>query len=768
MYNLRLLLTTLIFVFHSCLLISQKGETYSPLRCSGEIPYEFRSLTATKVQKAQAEEKNKKEHTYKEKKRVNEFLLRNNYVIDELLNSGKVLYGDPVTEYINAVAAKLLVNDPELKSKLRFYAVKSNDVNAFATNMGIIFVTVGLIAQIENEAQLAFVLAHEIAHYEKEHSLASVLETAEIINKTQNDHYNGYENRIKLLSSFSQEMEFEADLLGYKRFVASGYDKNAAITMMDVLQFSFTPFLEVPFKPDFLQLDSLVFPDNYVLKDPEPVPLDTDDEDDSKRSHPNIKKRRTRLQAEADLTIESGTLSHIGNAAFESVRKLARNEMIHLDIIGLKYIDALYHAYAMSTLYPNSRYYEESIGKALYGMSKYTNNGDHQHMFYETGEVYTNLEVCNYLLKDLTDEQLNLIAIRYLYYVSDKYESVFMKALRDDLIKDGIVENELRYDSLSAGIQEARTFLLGKKNWKPKDMTDGGKLDQSINAMNSEGVSKYDKLREEKSKSDSLGTNDEEFADSSWVDLFHYMAFSNLNMPTLKTHIDSIFKKNNDDELALNQWNREVYSRKGYYRRRGFGLGLDKVVFVDPFFFKIDEREGVKLVDSEKELLDFSNQIGACSEACGLDSDMLLPKGMQEGDVKRYNDMALMNDWIGEKLTHESHDIAMIPLQTDYTSSIADSYGTDYFCYTGVFTTKMKRRNTLGYLIYGILFYPIIPFVLIRAFIPERNTYFYFLLYNMRTGETKWEMEKNIRRSADNGYVNSLLYDTMYQVKAKK
>jgi len=72
--------------------------------------------------------------------------------------SGRVLFGDPVSEYVNTVADKLLENEPELRSKLRFYCLKSNVTNAFATNQGMIFVTLGLIAQLENEAQLAQVL----------------------------------------------------------------------------------------------------------------------------------------------------------------------------------------------------------------------------------------------------------------------------------------------------------------------------------------------------------------------------------------------------------------------------------------------------------------------------------------------------------------------------------------------------------------------------------------------------------------------------------
>ena len=101
------------------------GQAYQPLTCKGEIPLEFRTVTAAKVQQAQSEEK-KSTRTYSEKKRINEFLLKTNYVIDALLTSGKVLYGDSVTTYIEEIADKLLIDDPALRSELRFYTVKSS------------------------------------------------------------------------------------------------------------------------------------------------------------------------------------------------------------------------------------------------------------------------------------------------------------------------------------------------------------------------------------------------------------------------------------------------------------------------------------------------------------------------------------------------------------------------------------------------------------------------------------------------------------------
>jgi predicted Zn-dependent protease len=56
-----------------------------------------------------------------------------------MLTSGKIIYGSPFNAYLDKILDKLLVNEPELRSKIRIYIIKSPEVNAAATSTGIIF-----------------------------------------------------------------------------------------------------------------------------------------------------------------------------------------------------------------------------------------------------------------------------------------------------------------------------------------------------------------------------------------------------------------------------------------------------------------------------------------------------------------------------------------------------------------------------------------------------------------------------------------------------
>ena len=87
--------------------------------------------------------------------KVDRFYLETDFIIDDMLIGGKILFGDTVTQYVNHVADVVLKDDPELRKKLRFYCLRSTEVNAYSTSPGIIFVSIGLIAQLNSEAQLA-------------------------------------------------------------------------------------------------------------------------------------------------------------------------------------------------------------------------------------------------------------------------------------------------------------------------------------------------------------------------------------------------------------------------------------------------------------------------------------------------------------------------------------------------------------------------------------------------------------------------------------
>ncbi|MBL7835899.1 MAG: M48 family metallopeptidase [Bacteroidetes bacterium] len=142
-------------------------QNYQPLKCSGEMPQDFKIELEKYVQEAE----NNSSLSKKDKAQHVKYAEISNHNLNNLLYSGKVLYGDPLSQYINKVADIALSNDKPLRQQLRFYVLKSAVPNAFATQRGVIFITIGLLAQLESEAQLAFVICHEAIHVKNNHNI---------------------------------------------------------------------------------------------------------------------------------------------------------------------------------------------------------------------------------------------------------------------------------------------------------------------------------------------------------------------------------------------------------------------------------------------------------------------------------------------------------------------------------------------------------------------------------------------------------------------
>jgi len=114
---------------------------YIPLKSYGEIPKDFLELKAAKFKKEVAElDKSEKRRTRKTKE---DYLLKSNYYVDDVLSSGRVVFNDPISRLCKKVLKEVLKSDPKLYKAIRIYTIKSTIVNAFTTGDGIIFISTG-------------------------------------------------------------------------------------------------------------------------------------------------------------------------------------------------------------------------------------------------------------------------------------------------------------------------------------------------------------------------------------------------------------------------------------------------------------------------------------------------------------------------------------------------------------------------------------------------------------------------------------------------
>lgn len=153
------------------------------------------------------------------------------------------LYEDQgLQRYLNRVGQGLVKVSDRSYLQYHFYVVDSPILNAFALPGGYIYITRGLLAEIENEAQLASVLGHEIGHVCARHSVVQLSEAMgyQVLTLAAIAAPNAGE-MLPVVATLSQTMmlgysrdrEFQADAMGLTYMYRAGYDP---MEMSDFLQ----------------------------------------------------------------------------------------------------------------------------------------------------------------------------------------------------------------------------------------------------------------------------------------------------------------------------------------------------------------------------------------------------------------------------------------------------------------------------------------------------------------------------------------------------
>jgi beta-barrel assembly-enhancing protease len=155
---------------------------------------------------------------------------------------------DPmITEFVNRVGQNIVLHS-DAKVPFTIKVIDSDEVNAFALPGGFFYVNKGLLLAADNEAELAGVMAHEIAHVAARHAVenntkASILEYSAILGSIFLGGIPGliYQNTANLgllgaFMKFSRSAEAEADKLGVQYMYAAGYDPSAMATMFEKLE----------------------------------------------------------------------------------------------------------------------------------------------------------------------------------------------------------------------------------------------------------------------------------------------------------------------------------------------------------------------------------------------------------------------------------------------------------------------------------------------------------------------------------------------------
>ncbi len=157
-----------------------------------------------------------------------------------LLGQVKISHNQALTNYVNQIGQRLARNSARPNIKYTFQVVEDDNINAFATMGGFVYVNTGLMKAADNEAQLAGVIGHEIGHITGRHSLqhikqAAIAQGASSLLGVDQDKLVQIGVQVALTLPNSRQDEYDADRRGLTTMIQSGYAPSAMPEFMKKL-----------------------------------------------------------------------------------------------------------------------------------------------------------------------------------------------------------------------------------------------------------------------------------------------------------------------------------------------------------------------------------------------------------------------------------------------------------------------------------------------------------------------------------------------------
>lgn len=241
--------------------------------------------------------------------------------IEKTIGSKSALTVKEPHRYLQQILAKIINANPLLKADdLRIFFTRDWWPNAYSMGDGSIAINAGLVIHLQNEAELAFVLCHELAHYYKSHTRDAVNQYISTTNspefqkklKELSKQEYGVNRELERLSrnllfnsrQHSRNRETEADMQAFAFFKNTGYNASGIISLLQFLdtadKATVFPVLDVqamfhaesyPFKKKWIQEESAIFSKMNEHTSQEEV-----NEADSLKTHPGCKARIAALK----------------------------------------------------------------------------------------------------------------------------------------------------------------------------------------------------------------------------------------------------------------------------------------------------------------------------------------------------------------------------------------------------------------------------------------------------------------------------------------
>ncbi len=699
---------------------------YQTLQASGEIPIDFQLASAEKFE-LEKQQINGSDNKYYQKLK-SKFYLENSIDITHLLKSGRVLFGDPISGYLNNVLDEVLIENQSLRDSMQIYYLRTDEVNAFTTPDGIIIVSAGLLAQLSNEAQLAFILCHEIQHFTLKHALSKYKKDDEIVRgKGEFKNINFSEAELSHYH-FSRELESEADMKGLELFLTTPYSVNEVNGVFDVLLYSYLPFEIDSLPRDYFNEGDYKIPDKFFSNKLNAIDAKEND-DDEKSTHPNIYTRRSEMANVLGNKSSNGKEKYIvGEEVFNQIRNVARFEVVSLQLREHNYEDAFYSTFLLLKDFPESEFLYQSRATAIYFLAHYKVNGSFYDVHHADKDAQGSIQQIYYFFNKIPDEDLGILATKIAWDAHIKFPANSdLNKIATDLLK--LMDDKLKFSPADFA------FTVAKE------------LKTDTDTLINTSTDKYSMIKQ--SKSETGKPQD---------DKYYRFAFEELLKETVFV---SAFNKQMDLEEEV------IVSKK---KKQKGGLAINHMIVANPFYVKLDYTKDhpQKYLASEESEDELNKQIKFCAGKLDLKLNIIDNDHLKENDVETFNNMITLNDWFDEAID-QPKEMQLYNTSGTQLKNITEVFGTDYVSWMGIVSARKKGNGyEFASLCLGVIWFPLIPVLIYKAALPNYETDFYTLIVNSSTGKFEYLNVRSVKLNDHTSVVKSNLYYILQQIKARK
>jgi beta-barrel assembly-enhancing protease len=143
-----------------------------------------------------------------------------------------MLADEEVNNYVKKIGHKIAAVAGRDEFEYEFFVIMDENLNAFALPGGKVFVNLGAIMNTDSEAELAGLLAHEVAHSVLSHGFQLVTRGNLTSNVAQYIPYVGSTASSLIVMNYSRDMERQADVFGTRILVAADYSADGVRNLM--------------------------------------------------------------------------------------------------------------------------------------------------------------------------------------------------------------------------------------------------------------------------------------------------------------------------------------------------------------------------------------------------------------------------------------------------------------------------------------------------------------------------------------------------------